>query len=107
MVYHSYYKQSKIQFNMLTHTGLKTGLFRGRTYVKDSGAQDLEQKYSPGTAFKERRKAGARIRFQVKSSFDLIHEGFSIFIILSRSQNQYKGLISAKCISIAYWAKGK
>ena len=69
---------------MVTHTGFKIGLSRGRTCVKDSGAQDLEQKYSSGTAFKERRKAGARIWFQVKSSFDLIHEGFSIFIILSQ-----------------------
>lgn len=69
---------------MVTHTGLNIGLSRGRTCVKDSGAQDLEQKYNSGRAFKERRKAGARIWFQIKSSFDLIHEGFSTFIILTQ-----------------------
>ena len=56
---------------MLTHTGLKTGLSRSRACVKDSGAQDLEQKYSSGTAFKERRKAGwkERSKLQGKPTF--------------------------------------
>lgn len=41
MIYCIYYKESKIQSNVITHTGLKVGLSSGRTWIRDLSAYDL------------------------------------------------------------------
>lgn len=53
---------------MVTHTGFKIGLSKGRTCVKDSGAQDRAE-VQFRDSLQERRKAGARILVSGKSSF--------------------------------------